>query len=209
MVRENDQINQANNTIKVHYSDKDIDEQKSDEDTRKAVLKRRKSGSPIRNNWTNNIGSPRIGGFMRVQDHPFNSQTNKSNSFVDIPYQTQFRRLTARVCASQQISETPGKTRHMSPSNASLSSRDNLNPMKPLLPDQNPPSGKKPKKYADNKKPPTKSQTSIEKSSRSVLHKKQKLPNLLKNSSVNHGLSTIKNNHNQKKNKKSGIASQH
>ena len=97
----------------------------------------------------------------------------------------------------------------MSPSNASLSSRDNLNPMKPLLPDQNPPSGKKPKKYVDNKKPPTKSQTSIEKSSKSVLHKKQKLPNLLKNSSVNHGLSSFKNSHNQKKNKKSAIGSQH
>ena len=78
----------------------------------------------------------------------------------------------------------------MSPSIASLSSRDNLNPMKPLFPEQNPPSGKKSRKYIDNKKPPVKSQNSTEKYS--GLHKKQKLPNLLKNSSVNHGLSTFK-----------------
>ena len=60
--RENEQANQGNNTIKVQYSDKDIDEQKSDEDTRIAVLKRRKSGSPVRSPWNHRMGSPRMGG---------------------------------------------------------------------------------------------------------------------------------------------------
>ena len=56
----------------------------------------------------------------------------------------------------------------MSPSNASVSSKDNLNPMKPSNADSNliGPSGTKYKKFSDIKKPPLKHQSSIDKGSK-------------------------------------------
>ena len=58
----------VNKTLKQQYSEKDIEEHKSDEDTRINVLKRRKSGSPHRNPWVKSIGSPKIKGLFSLDE---------------------------------------------------------------------------------------------------------------------------------------------
>ena len=81
----------GNKTLKMQISEKDIEETKSNEETRIALLKRRKSGSPTRNPWMKGISSPKVKGLFSLDDQPLKMTQDKSGSFIEVPYQTQFK----------------------------------------------------------------------------------------------------------------------